>query len=603
MANSRPANVRSHRRGGGRRRTSPWLAATVVAVLVLGGMTAGYVYLVHRSCSGNDHALIAASPDVTPILEELNKDWAASKPAVAGRCVSVSVESKDSALMATQLAGVDWDETATDPAPDVWVPTSSVWLRLAAASPVAEPRLPDRQPSLARTPTVVAMPRSMATAIGWPDNVDFDWKNLADDASDPNFWKNLGHPDWGHFQLDMTNPTNSTAGLLALMAVADRDGDGNISNDEQAGLLKLKQNMNKYLSDTADVTKALSQADASSSASALQTVSAFPALEQDVVTYNRTDPKEPLVAIYPKSGSYDADHPYLILTDQAPWVKRNPGGTDAAKAFLTYARSAKGRDAFLAAGFRDSNRIGSPSLNEANGVAKIVGPLPRAVLVPDSATQTTTKWTAVTRPTNVLLVMDVSGSMNNVTIGKQTRLDQAKEAAEQAIGQFSEDSKVGFWVFSGGYPGGKMYKPIVPLGTLGDTMQDGKTRKQDMIDAVKSLKAPGQQTGLYDTIAAAQQEVVKNFDKGATNMVVLMTDGQDVGSSMDLNALQVALTKNRQDKEHPVPVVTIAYGGDADIKVLNQISRTSGTVSLQATNTFDINQVLLGALFGTVERN
>ena len=600
MANSRPANVRSHRRGGGRRRTSPWLAASIAAVLVLGGMTAGYVYLVHRSCSGNDHALIAASQDVTPILESLNKDWAATKPAVAGRCVSVSVEAKDSALMATELGGNDWDATATDPAPDVWVPASSVWIRQAATDSDAEKRIPDRQPSLARTPTVIAMPRSMATAIGWPDKIDFDWKSLADDAGNADFWKTAGHDDWGHFQLDMTNPTNSTAGLLTLMAIADGDGDGNISDAEQAGLLKLKQTMNKYLSDTADVTAALSKADASSSASALQTVSAFPALEQDVITYNKTDPKEPLVAIYPKSGSYDADHPYLILTNDAPWVKRNPGGSAAAAAFLAYARSAKGRNAFLSAGFRDSNRVGSAALTEANGVTPVVGPLPRAILVPDSVNQTLTRWTAVTRPTNVLLVMDVSGSMNNVAIGKKTRLDLAKAAAAEAVSQFSDDSNVGFWVFSGGYPGNKMYKPVVPLGTLGDTMPiTGKTRKQEMIDQITSLKAPGQQTGLYDTVAAAQAAVAANFVPDATNMVVLMTDGQDVGSSIDLNALKVKLTKNKQSKT-AVPVVTIAYGNEADVGVLNQISRTSGTIALTATSTFDINQVLLGALFGAV---
>ena len=600
MANSRPANVRSHRRGGDRRRTSPWLAASIVAVLVLGGMTAGYVYLVHRSCSGNDHALIAASQDVTPILETLSKDWAATKPAVAGRCVSVSVEAKDSALMATELGGADWDATATDPAPDVWVPASSVWIRQAATKSDAERRIPDRQPSLARTPTVIAMPKTMATAIGWPDKVDFDWPSLGKDASDANYWKNLGHSDWGHFQLDMTNPTNSTAGLLTLMATADADGDGNISGAEQAGLLTLKQTMNKYLSDTSDVTQALSKADASSSASALQTVSAFPALEQDVVTYNKTDPKEPLVAIYPKSGSYDADHPYLILTSDAPWVKRNPGGSVAAAAFLSYARSAKGRDAFLAAGFRDSNRVGGSALVQNNGVSPVVGPLPRAVLVPDSVNQTLTRWTAITRPSNVLLVVDVSGSMNNIAAGKKTRLDLAKAAATAAIANFSDDSNVGFWVFSGGYPGNKMYKEIVPLGTLGDTT-GGKTRKQQIIDAIQTLKAPGQQTGLYDAVAAAQADVVANYknNKEWTNMVVLMTDGQDVGSSIDLNALRVKLTKNRQS-DQPVPVVTIAYGNEADVSVLNQISRTSNTISLSATGTFDINKVLLGALFGAV---
>lgn len=594
MAISRPANVRSHRRGGSRRRTSPWVAAAIVAVLVLGGMTAGYVYLVHRSCSGHDVATVYASQDITPILQSLDKEWAATKPAVAGRCVSVNVEARDSALMAT-LLGSAWDPTASGAAPDVWVPESSVWIRQAAADPDAEAMIPDKQPSLARTPTVVAMPKSMATALGWPKS-SIDWSDLAKDASNANFWSDKGHKDWGHFQFDMTNPTNSTAGLLTLMAIADTNNDGQVDSSEEAGVYSLKQAMSKYLSDTSDVTTALSRADASSSDTALQTVSAFPALEHDVIQYNRNDPKEPLVAVYPKSGSYDADHPYLILN--APWSKQNPGGSVAANAFLTYARSEKARTEFLNAGFRDSNRHGGPAMSETNGVEPAVGSLPRAVLAPDSVDHTLTTWTAVTRPTNLLLVLDISGSMNNKVIGNKTRLQLAKAAAEAAVKQFDSSADVGLWVFSSNLDGSRNYRIVTPLGPLGGTMDSGNTRKQDMLNAISTLKATGN-TGLYDTIAAAQADVIANWKPETTNLVVLMTDGQDDSSSIDLAALKVKLSKAAQTNKN-VPVVTIAYGTDADLPDLQDISRTSGTTSLSATSTFDINKVLIAALFGAV---
>lgn len=572
------------------------MAASVVAVLVLGGMTAGYVYLVHRSCSGSDVATIDASQDITPILQTLDKEWAATKPAVAGRCVSVNIKPKDSALMATLLGNRTWDPTADGPAPDVWVPESSVWIRQAAADPDAEQMMPDLQPSLARTPTVIAMPKTMATALGWPKSLSLDWPDLAKYAADKGFWSGKGHKDWGHFQLDMTNPTNSTAGLLTLMAIADSNNDGEVDQDEEAGLYSLKQGMNKYLSDTTDITTALSRADASSSTTALETVSAFPAFEQNVIEYNHSDPKEPLVAIYPKSGSYDADHPYLIL--DAPWAKQNSGGAVAAKAFLSFARSAKSRAEFLSGGFRDSNRRGNAAMSEANGVEPTIGPLPRAVLVPDSVEQTVTTWTAVTRPTNLLLVLDVSGSMNDVVLGKKTRMQLAKAAAATAITQFDNGSSVGLWVFSSNLDGSRNYKVVTPLGGLGDTMRDGQTRKSDMLAAIGTLKATGN-TGLYDAVAAAQAEVTSNFKADATNLVVLMTDGRDDSSSIDLSALKVKLAKARQGSKN-VPVVTIAYGSDADVVDLQDISRTSGTTSLSATSTFDINKVLIAALFGAV---
>lgn len=594
MAISRPANVRSHRRGGARRRRSPWLAAALVAVLVLGGMTAGYVYVVHRSCSGRYAGTIAASQDITPILQSLNEQWAATDPAAGGRCVSVTIEARDSALMAT-LLGSAWNSTFSGPAPDVWVPESSVWIRQAAADPDAERMIPDLQPSLARTPAVVAMPKSMATALGWPKTA-IDWPDLAKYAGDQAFWADRGHKDWGHFQLDMTNPTNSTAGLLTLMAIADGNNDGEVDAGEQAGLYSLKQAMNKYTSDTSDITAALATADASSSSSALHTVSAFPALEHDVIAYNRANPKEPLIAFYPKSGSYDANHPYLILN--APWSAHNPGGAIAAKAFLSFARGAKGRQAFLDAGFRDSNRHGDEAMNETNGVEPVIEPLPRAVLAPDSVDETLTTWTAVTRPTNLLLVLDVSGSMNSVVLGDKTRMQLAKEAASKAIEQFDSEANVGLWVFSSDISGSRNYKVITPLGGLGDTMPDGNTRKADMLEAIAALKARGN-TGLYDAIAAAQADVIAHYQPDATNLVVLMTDGQDDSSSIDLAALEVKLTKAREGDKN-VPVVTIAYGSDADLAHLQEISQASGTTALSATSTFDINKVLLAALFGKV---
>ena len=75
----------------------------------------------------------------------------------------MTILSKDSAEVATALAG-EWDTETDGPAPDAWVPDSSAWVRKASADNDAERIMPDRQPSLARTPTVIAMPKPMAEA-------------------------------------------------------------------------------------------------------------------------------------------------------------------------------------------------------------------------------------------------------------------------------------------------------------------------------------------------------------------------------------------------------------------------------------------------------
>ena len=146
------------------------------------------------------------------------------------------------------------------------------------------------------------------------------------------------------------------------MALSDTDDNGEISENEQETLLGLKRVVSLITGSTAEIFDGLRQA------AAPTYVSAFPALEQDVLSYNLGTPKVPLVAVYPQDGTAEADFPYLILN--APWS--TPAGQAAAGAFLSYARGAQGKAAFLAAGFRDGNRAPGPSLTAVNGVtAKI----------------------------------------------------------------------------------------------------------------------------------------------------------------------------------------------------------------------------------------
>ncbi len=390
MPNGRSANVRSHRRGGGgRRRVSPWLVIGLVVVLALSGVTVGWTYLVHKSCSGMDKATIDASPNIAPILNSLEEQWAKTSPAVAGTCVSVSVNAKDSALMATAL-GSPWDTQANGPAPDVWVPESSVWVRQASVSNVAQQLMPDLQPSLARSPNVIAMPKNLAVALGWP-KAQFDWPDILKDQDTSNFWGTKGQ-SWGAFKFTMTSPETSTAGMLALMSIADAGNDGAITASDQSYVFDFAQHEENQVGDTSDIMTALATPDGQSAGAVDKYISGFPALEQDVIQYNEKDPKEPLVAVYPTSGSYDADHPYLILNNPS-WGSK--AAVTAATAFEAYARGTVGRSTFLKAGFRDSNRSGDNEFVPTNGViTSLDSYLPRAVLVPDSVNDTMQAWTA-----------------------------------------------------------------------------------------------------------------------------------------------------------------------------------------------------------------
>jgi Ca-activated chloride channel family protein len=136
------------------------------------------------------------------------------------------------------------------------------------------------------------------------------------------------------------------------------------------------------------------------------------------------------------------------------------------------------------------------------------------------------------------------------------------------------------------------------LGTLSDPMPDGHTRRQDMIDAIGQIVPTGD-TGLYDTVSAAQQEVMAHYHQFATNLVVLLTDGRndDPTGGLDLAQLRTRLDTARAGHTN-VPVVTIGFGADADFATLAAISHDSGTVTLSSQDGVDIDKVLLAGIFG-----
>jgi Ca-activated chloride channel family protein len=211
-------------------------------------------------------------------------------------------------------------------------------------------------------------------------------------------------------------------------------------------------------------------------------------------------------------------------------------------------------------------------------------------------------WTGLTRSTNVLLVLDVSGSMRQTVPGTgKNRLALAKEAASGAVNLFGGDTSAGLWVFSTKLDGARDYREVVPLGKLGDDLGGGRTRKDAMLGAIDRL-TPGGDTGLYDTVAAAQQAVMDRYLAGATNLVVLMTDGKndDPPGGLTLDQLRAKLTQSSSNAARKVPVITVGYGEDVDFAVLQEVSRITGAPSYTSKTTVDIKQVLLTAIFGRV---
>jgi Ca-activated chloride channel family protein len=326
----------------------------------------------------------------------------------------------------------------------------------------------------------------------------------------------------------------------------------------------------------------------------LSYVSAFPALEQEVIAHNKAHPDAPLVAIYP-SSNIEADNPYLVLTN-APWVDETK--KSAARAFLRYVRT-EGRVMFQQAGYRDTNRRPGADFTDANGVMGQLTSLPRGVLLTDAVNDTINTWTALTRVTNALLLLDVSGSMGGIVPGLgKSKLDLTKQAAKQTVDVFQGKGNAGLWSFSSNKSGSKSYVQNVALGPLDDDV-NGKTRETRLKEGIDALNDGGN-TGMYEAILAAYKAVQSKYVADATNMVVLLTDGANDDQEKNLKLEQLLAELKKGDPKRPVTIVTIALGPNANGRILQQISEaTNGPTPLVSKGSYDITEVMQRAIFGS----
>ena len=86
--------------------------------------------------------------------------------------------------------------------------------------------------------------------------------------------------------------------------------------------------------------------------------------------------------------------------------------------------------------------------------------------------------------------------------------------------------------------------------------------------------ASGGNTALYKAARDAVAELVRKNDKNSINAVVLMTDGKETmgTSKADLINYLRQVQRDSDKSGAPVKVFTIAYGSDADMRVLGEMA-------------------------------
>lgn len=551
--------------------------ATLVTVV---GMFAAAAHFAERppgpatgmpdsNCEG---VVVVSSQEKSDLLAQLAGEYDSTFNHLVASCIDVRVNTLASGNAEAALAR-GWS-SADGPQPTVWTPAATSWLGILRQDLITRDItnfLPTDTPSLMQSPLVLAMPKPMAQALGWP-NTPVGWADVLKLAEDPQGWGLYGHPEWGRFRLGKTSPAQSTSGLHALVATyyaaTGLSADLTAANLEDPKVVDFVRGVEAsvlhYGNTVSSFLDGLRAADAKGSA--MTYVSAIATEEKQVLDYNATRPTTPLVAVYPKDGTMVADHPYAILN--APWVSASQAA--AAKAFLTWLQAPERQQRFLAAGFRDAaghaaTKLGLDSGIIPGGPALILKPPAPAVL--DLVRKS---WDSVRKRARILLVLDISGSMDG------DKLKQVKAAGTAVLDVLSPDDELGLWAFSD-----QIYKlaPIAPIGPNHAEL----ARHIDVL-------AAGGGTALYRVAGDAVQTVQSGWDSTRINAVVLLTDGQNSDpTDSDLNALLGSL--GSQPAASPVPVFTIGYGQDADLNTLKQIAQASAGRSYNAPDPAHIGGV------------
>jgi Ca-activated chloride channel family protein len=549
-----------HERGRrGRQFGRGWVLAAVL--IVAAGVTA--VALVWNNAASRQHANdsgarrsggcigvhVAAAPSIAAAITAVADQWTATHPSVHGNCVSVAVKSVESATEVANLAS----GSPTDI--QVWIPDSRLWPGRVpkAAGQVGAP--------IASTPVVlVASPARAATlpsaAAGWGAVVAGKLPALVPDP---------------------TVNTDGALGVLALRAVA---GNSSAANGQLVGVMI-----------------ALSHAKLPSAAAgfarlAAQPVTApiFVASERDVIIATRSHHSAYAAAIYPREGTLSLDYPVVQLAqaDHAADLAA------AATAFEAQLRTAAAQTQFAAAGFRDASGRPIPGVTAGAVGAASLHSLPEPSQA--QADQAVRLWSAASEDSRLLAVIDVSGSMRDVTTNGQTKIQLVVSAALAASGFFPPGSDLGMWAFSTHQTATTDWVQLVPLGPI-DAKLGAVTRRQALLVAANSL--PGRvhgNTALYNTTLAAFEDVRNTYDPSKVNSVVLMTDGRDINpGGISLGQLLAAL-RAQVDPARPIPIITIGVGKDVDAGALRAISSITGGKTYLVTDPNQIRGVFLDAI-------
>jgi Ca-activated chloride channel homolog len=271
-------------------------------------------------------------------------------------------------------------------------------------------------------------------------------------------------------------------------------------------------------------------------------------------------------SLQPGQARYEAVYPKTTFTSNmraiipnAPWVSADEKA--GAEKFIAYWRSPDTQKIATDLGLRP----GTPGVALGPKFTKDFGVDPQAKYdslrppKPEVVDAMLKSWQeASKKPSLVVVVVDSSGSMSG------NKLPSVQSTLQNYIQNLGTKEQIALIDFD------SVIRPPV----LADGTPQGKERGLQFIN---SLKADGG-TSLYDSALEARNWLQKNLRKDAINGVLILTDGEDSGSKINLEQLGQELQKNGFNSDQRIGFFTVGYGDEGEFNpdALKKIAELNG---------------------------
>jgi Ca-activated chloride channel family protein len=450
-------------------------------------------------------------------------------------------------------------------------PASTAFIELANAESADQggKNLIGTTQSLVRSPVVIAMWKPMAEALGWGKK-PIGWAEILNIANQPEGWAAYDYPEWGKFKFGHTHPKFSNSGLISLLAEVYA-GSGKTKNLTVADVNN--SDVRHYVE---TIEKSIVHYGSSTGFFGDKMFTFGPAFLSATVLYENLvidsyNPQYklpfPIVAIYPQEGTFWSDHPIGVV--ERKWVTEEH--RQAAKVYIDYLLAKPQQEQAISYGFRPADnhiQLTAP-LDEAHGVNPTEPTTWLEVPPAHIIREILTLWNERKKHTNVVLALDISGSMMG------DKLNHARQGALKFLQALGDSDNVSLLTFN--HEISWLAKQL-PL----------KTERQFIEKKINNLFASGN-TALYDAIIEAYQYLKNNLQAEKIAAIVVLSDGQDTSSQLKLEELlkQIQLTEATS-----ILIFPIGYGEDADKTVLANIANETKTKVYQGT-VQDVEKVFL----------